>query len=185
MKTYEELMQELADTQTKLEAERKAMSAQLQKEREEMLLLAQAERRSQLEAYEAKVEEHKRKKKAEDDAAELRRVQDTAKRMEAEQAAAKADEQYRLYHEKLEYVEKAIAEAEFSEEKHRKSLEDAKKFKVVVENWVPEGWESDVEHPVAPLNTEHPGEAVAETSGAQSFENMSSHLKQILRQAQR
>jgi membrane protein involved in colicin uptake len=184
MKSYEELMQELVDTQTRLEAERKSMAAQLQKEREEMLLLAQAERRSQLEAYEAKVEEHKRKKKAEDEAAELRRVQDTAARMAAEQAAAKADEQYRLYHEKLEFVVNAIAEAEFSEEKHRKSLDDAKKTRVVVEDF-PAGDEINVEHPVAPLNAEHPGEAVVETGGAVGFDTMSSHLKQILRQAQR
>jgi hypothetical protein len=181
MKTYEELMQELADTQTKLEAERKNMSAQLQKDREEMLLLAQAERRSQVEAYAAKVEEHQRKKKAEDDSAELRRVQDIATRMSAEQAAAKADEQYRLYHEKLEYVEKAIAEAEFSEEKHRKALDDAKKTKVIVEDFSV-GNEIEVEHPVAPDNK---GEAVEGTGGAESFDTMSSHLRQILRQAQR
>jgi hypothetical protein len=182
MKTYEELMQELTDTQTKLEAERKNMAAQLQKEREEMLLLAQAERRSQLEAYQSKVEEHQRKKKAEEDASELRRIQDTAARTLASQVAAKADEQYRLYHEKLEYVERAIAEAEFSEEKHRKALEDAKNTKIIVEDF-PIGDEINVEHPIAPDNK---GEAVVGTDGnTPENQSMSTHLKQILRQATR
>src|SRR5476651_2585074 len=118
MKTYEELMQELNDTQVRLEEERKNMASQIQKEREEMLLLAQAERRSQLETYQAKVDEHERKKRVEEAAAETRRQQDTAARVAAEQIAYKADEEYRLYHAKLEEVERAIAEAEFSEEKH-------------------------------------------------------------------
>src|ERR1035437_4838047 len=180
-KTYEELMQELTDTQARLEAERKSMAAQLQKEREEMLLLAQAERRSQLEAYQAKVDEHERKKRAEEAAAEARRQQDIAARVAAEQIAFKADEEYRLYHEKLEEVERAIAEAEFSEEKHRKILEDARNTKVQVEDF-PVGDEINVEHPVAPDNK---GEAVAGTEGLQECPLMSQHLKQILRQAQR
>lgn len=178
-KTYEELMQDLVDTQAKLEQERKQMAAQLQKEREEMLLLAQAERRSQLEAYQAKVDEHERRRKAEEEAAEARKVQETAARVNAEQAAAKADEQFRLYHAKLAEVQEAIAEAEFSEEKHRKTLDDAKRMRVVVEDFPVEDG-INVEHPIAPDNK---GEAVEGTGGLQENPLMSQHLRRILRQA--
>ncbi len=181
MKTYEELMQDLVDTQSKLEQERKAMAAQLQKEREEMLLLAQAERRSQLEAYQKKVEEHERKKREEEAAAEARKNQEIAAKAAADQAAAKADEAYRLYQAKLGEVESAIAEAEFSEEKHRKALEDAKLMKVPVEDF-PVETGINVEHPTAPDNK---GEAVAGTEGSTPESTMSQHLKHILRQAQR
>ena len=182
MKTYEDLLAELEATRLRLEEERKNMQSQLQKEREEMLLLAQAERRTQLEAYQAKVDEHERKRKAEEAAAEARRIQEQAARTAAEQVAAQADEQFRLYQEKLEYVEKAIAEAEFSEEKHRKALEDAKRMRVPVD---PTFASEDikVEHPEAPSNA---GEAVVGTDGGTpDTPLMSQHLKHILRQATR
>lgn len=182
MKSYEELMQDLVDTQARLEQERKQMAAQLQHEREEMLLLAQAERRTQLEAYQKKVEEHERKKKAEEEAAEARKNQEMAAKAKADQAAAKADEAYRLYQAKLGEVESAIAEAEFSEEKHRKALEDSKLMKVPVEDFPVEDG-INVEHPTAPDNA---GEAVENTDGSTpEAPLMSQHLKHILRQAQR
>ena len=182
MKTYEELMGELTDTQARLEAERKDMAARFQKEQEKMVMLAQAERRSQQEAYQAKVDEHERKKRVEEAAVEARKQQDTAARMATEQAAHKADEEYRLYHEKLQEVKKAIAEAELSEEKHRKALEDVRNNKIQVEDF-PIGDAISVGHPTAPDNK---GEAVIGTEGnTPDTPMMSFHLKQILRQAQR
>ena len=180
-KTYEELMAELSETQARLAEERKQMHAKLQQEREEMLLVAQAERQEQLVKYQERVAEIERKRKEESDAAEARRIQEVAAKAAADQREAKAAEEYRLYHEKLEEVVKAIAEAEFSEEKHRKDLDDAKRMRPVVEGFPGED-EINVEYPVPPDNK---GEAVAGTEGIQESPLMSRHLKHILRQAQR
>jgi membrane protein involved in colicin uptake len=179
-KTYEELMQDLADTQAKLEQERKQMHAQLQKEKEEMLHLAQAERLLQLEAYQKKVEEHERKRKAEEDAAEARSIHEVGARAKAEQSAAKADEAFQLYQGKLKILQHAITEAEFSEEKNRKDLETAKNMKILPDFVSDNG--ICVENPVSPSNK---GEAVEGTGGLQESALMSLHLKQILRQATR
>ena len=86
-----------------------------------------------------------------------------------------------MYHAKLSEVQEAIAEAEFSEEKHRKDLDDAKRMRVVVEEFPVEDG-INVEHPTAPDNK---GECVDGVNGLQESPLMSSHLKQILRQANR
>ena len=164
----------------KLDEERRIHSELIAKERAEMLELAKAEREQQL-------EEFKSKSRAREEAAKRKAEQEESERKAAleesilkEQKYLQSEETARQYSEKLEWLTKAIAEAEFVEEQHRKAMENMR---------VPcqESFSADinVENPVAPLNAEHPGEAVSDTGGAQGFTSMSDHLKQILRQANR
>jgi hypothetical protein len=177
MPSIEELQAQLAAKIAKLDEERRANAAKHAKEREEMLLEVEMERKARTDEYTAKVAEHERKKKAEKDEAEAQRIRDVAERVSAEQKQHALDETLRLQREKLEWLEKAISDAEFSEEQHQKesSFNRVMEASALVED-------INVEHPVAPDNK---GEAVAETGGAESFSTMSSHLRQILRQAQR
>jgi hypothetical protein len=179
MNTIEELQAQLAAKIAKLDEERRANAAKHAKEREEMLLEVETERHIRNLEYTAKVAEHERKKKAEKDEEEAKRIRDVAERVSAEQKQYALDETLRLQREKLEWLEKAISDAEFSEEQHNKEAENAR---VLVTTSSVEENTIDVEHPVAPDNK---GEAVAETGGAESFSTMSQHLKHILRQATR
>ena len=178
MSTIEELQAQLAAKIAKLDEERRANAAKHAKEREEMLLEVEMERKARTDEYTAKVAEHERKKKAEKDEAEAQRIRDVAERVSAEQKQHALDETLRLQREKLEWLEKAISDAEFSEEQHQKESENSR----ILPPLVLDEATINVEHPVAPDNK---GEAVPETGGAESFSTMSSHLRQILRQAQR
>ena len=179
MNTIEELQAQLAQKIAKLDEERRANAAKHAKEREEMLLEVEMERKARTDEYTAKVAEHERKKKAEKDEAEAQRIRDVAERVATEQKQHALDETLRLQREKLEWLEKAISDAEFSEEQHNKEAENNR---VSVSASSIEETTINVEHPVAPDNK---GEAVVETGGAESFDTMSSHLRHILRQAQR
>ncbi len=176
--TLKDLETALEQRIAKLDEERRENAAQIAKERAAMLELAQAGREQLLEEYKAKT-------KVREEAARVKAEEEEAKRKALiEQSIAKnqeylrAEEASRKYQEKLEWLEKAIADAEFTEEQHKKAMDNLR----ISPPQVPD---STVENPTAPLNGLHPGEAVDDTGGAVEFSSMSQHLKQILRQAQR
>src|ERR1035437_9881373 len=177
--TLEELQAVLAERIAKLDEERKINALQQAKEREAMLLEADMERAQRLEEYQAKVAVLEARKKAEEEAKEAQRIQETSERMAAEQKQNALDETLRLKREKLEWLTTAISNAEFSEEQHRKALENQRVLPVE-----PVGTEEvSAEYP----QTGADGGAAAEGTEGSTPETplMSSHLKNILRQAQR
>lgn len=179
----EELQLELEKKIAKLDQERKENAAVYAKEREEMLLTVEMERKQRLAEYQAKVAVHEEKEKQAKLKAEADKQAETAKRMAAEQKQLALDEVLRVQREKLEWLETAISNAEFSEEQHKKTLETQR----VITSAGNEAYETiNVEHPEAPVNLTEPGGAVVGTDG-DTPENplMSQHLKSILRQATR
>ncbi len=180
MPTIEEMQAQLAAKIAKLDEERRANAAKHAKEREEMLLEVEMERQKRTAEYTAKVAEHERRRKAEKEAEEAQRIRDIAERISTEQKQHALDEALRLQREKLEWLEKAISDAEFSEEQHNKETEYTAILPVSTD-----ASEINIEHPIAPVSVTEPGGAVEGTGGAISFDTMSGHLKQILRQAQR
>jgi hypothetical protein len=179
MPSIEELQAQLAEKIEKLDQERQANAAKATKEREELLLSMEIERRERLEAYQQKVAEHESKKKAEEAEREAQRIRDVAERIATEQKQAALAEVLRLQREKLEWLETAISNAQFTEEQHKKSIENMR-IQPALET---ETGVINVENPEAPSNG---GEAVTGTSGdTPETPLMSEHLKQILRQAQR
>ena len=175
----EELQLELQRKIEKLDAERQANAARALKEREELLLSIEIERRERIEAYQKKVEEHESRRKAEEAWKEAQRIKDVAERIATERKQAALDETLRLQREKLEWLTTAISNAEFSEEQHRKQIENQRVSPIVE---TAEVGEINVENPQAPDNA---GEAVAGTDGNTQDETMSQHLRMILRQAKR
>ena len=173
----EELQLELQRKIEKLDEERKANAVRAEKERSDLILSIEIERKERLDAYNKKVAEHEARRKAEDAEREAQRVQEVAERIATEQKQAALDQALRLQREKLEWLTTAISNAEFSEEQHKKSIENTR-IAPIVERV--ETGEINVEHPVAPSNG---GEAVAGTDGSTpETALMSSHLRAILRQ---
>jgi hypothetical protein len=182
MQSLETLQAQLAERIEKIDQERKERAAAAAKEREAILLEAELERKARLEEYQAKVAKHEEERKAKEQEAEKQRIAIIAERVASEQKQQALDEALRLQTEKLQWLEKAISDAEFSEEQYRKEQE-AQRVRPVV---LPENENLNVEHPAAPLNTTSPGEAVSGTDGnTPETPLMSAHLRQILRQATR
>jgi hypothetical protein len=177
--SLEELQAVLAERIVKLDEERKNNALQQSKEREGLLLEMELERKQRLEEYQAKVAVHEAKRRAEEESKEAQRVKETAERMAAEQKQNALDEALILQREKLEWLTTAISNAEFSEDQHRKSMENLR----VLPSVEPTGTEVSAEYP----QTCADGGASAEGTEGSTPENqsMSSHLREILRQAQR
>lgn len=181
--TLEELQAILAERIAKLDEERQANARQQAKEREAMLLEVEMERQKRMAEYQEKIAAHEAKKRAEEAEKEAQRIKEVAERVAAEQKQLALDETLRLQREKLEWLTNAIADAEFAEEQHKKSLENAR---IPVQSPVVEGATIDIEFPTSPVNTLKPGEAVDGTEGnTPETPLMSQHLKHILRQASR
>lgn len=180
MPSIEEMQAQLAAKIAKLDEERRANAAKHAKEREEMLLEVEMERQKRTAEYTAKVAEHERRRKAEKEAEEAQRIRDIAERISTEQKQHALDEALKLQRETLEWLEKAISEAELHEERYKKESES-----IIVQPVSADVYEVNVEHPVAPVSAIEPGGAVEGTGGAEEYSTMSGHLKQILRQAQR
>ena len=179
MPSIEELQAQLQERIAKLDEERKANAQKFAEEREALLLDAEIERRQRQEAYQAKVAEHEARRKAEEEAKEAQRIKETAERIAAEQKQSALDETLRLQKEKLEWLTSAISNAEFAEEQHRKYIETARVSPVT-------------EEVSAEVSAEYPqtcadGGAAAEGTHGNTPDTplMSSHLKNILRQATR
>jgi prolyl oligopeptidase PreP (S9A serine peptidase family) len=175
----EELQAMLQEKIQKLDEERKANAQQQAKEREALLLDMDIERKQRLDEYQAKVAKLEARKKAEEEAKEVQRAKDTAVRVAEEQKQNTLDETLRLQREKLEWLTTAISNAEFSEEQHRRHLEDLRVL-------------PPFETAVGTVSAEYPqtsasGGAAAEGTDGNTPETplMSIHLKSILRQAQR
>lgn len=179
MPTMEELQAQLAEKIEKLDEERRENAKKNQEERERMLLEVEMERKARLEKYQAQIAAHEKEQKAKAEADEARRQRETADRMAAEQKQAALDDTLRLQREKLEWLEKAIAEAEFAEEQHKKSLENSQNIRTTVEEGAAVGAEY-------PQTCAHGGASAEGTNGdTPETPLMSSHLKSILRQATR
>ena len=175
----EELQVMLQEKIQKLDEERKANAAQAAKEREALLLDMDIERKQRLDEYQAKVAVLEAKKKAEEEAKEAQRIKEVTARAAEEQKQNALDAALLLQREKLERLTTAISNAEFSEEQHRKALENQRVLPVE-----PVGTEEvSAEYP----QTGADGGAAAEGTEGSTPETplMSSHLKNILRQAQR
>lgn len=182
MNGLETLQAQLADRIEKIDQERKERAAAAAEEREELRLAAEMDRKARLEEYQAKVAKHEAERKAKEEEVEKQRIAAIAERVASEQKQQALDEALRLQTEKLQWLEKAISDAEFSEEQYRKEQE-AQRVRPVV---LPDNEELNVEHPLAPLNSINPGEAVVGTDGnTPETPLMSAHLRQILRQATR
>src|ERR1035437_8596842 len=122
--TLEELQAVLAERIAKLDEERKINALQQAKEREAMLLEADMDRAQRLEEYRAKVAALEARKKVEEEAKEAQRIKEVTARAAEEQKQNALDAALLLQREKLERLTTAISNAEFSEEQHRKALEN-------------------------------------------------------------
>jgi hypothetical protein len=177
--SLEELQAALVERIAKLDEERKNNALQQSKEREAMLLEAEMDRKQRLEEYQAKVAALEARKKVEEGAKEAQRIKETAARVAEEQKQNALDAALLLQREKLEWLTTAISNAEFSEEQHRKALENQR----VLPSVEPTGTEVSAAYP----QTCADGGASAPGTEGSTPETplMSSHLKMILRQAQR
>ena len=175
----EEMQALLQEKIQKLDEERKANALQQAKEREALLLEMDMERKQRLDEYQAKIAQHEAKKRAEEEAREAQRIKDTAARVAEEQKQNVLEETLRLQREKLEWLTNAISEAEFSEEQHRKAIENMKSLPPVEVT----GEEVSAEYPQTGADG---GASAKGTDGSTpETQSMSTHLRQILRQAQR
>jgi hypothetical protein len=183
MPTIEELQKQLLEKIQKLDVERSNQAAQFAKEREEALQFAAMERNKQVEEYK-KATAAREKREAEAAAAVQEKLRiETTERLAHEQKQNELQETLRLQREKLEWLENEISKAEFAEEQHRKQLENTKAVPLVLPA---EAEEFSTENPIAPVNAVEPGGAVLGTEGSTPEDAlMSTHLKKILRQAQR
>jgi DNA repair exonuclease SbcCD ATPase subunit len=175
----EEMQALLQEKIQKLDEERKANALQQAKEREALLLEMDMERKQRLDEYQAKIAQHEAKKRAEEEAREAQRIKDTAARVAEEQKQNVLEETLRLQREKLEWLTNAISEAEFSEEQHRKAIENMKSLPPVEVT----GEEVSAEYPQTGADG---GASAKGTDGSTpETQSMSTHLRHILRQAQR
>jgi hypothetical protein len=182
MRTIEDLQAELAEKIEKLDQERKEAAERHVKEREERLIIEEYERAKRIGEIKAAEELHRKRKAADEEERRKRYQEEEAERIAMEQRQNVLDDILAKQKEKLEWLERAISDAEFTEEQYRKTYENSVARPEIA---IPSD-EIDVEHPVAPVNYVKPGEAVDGTSGdTPSTPLMSQHLKHILRQANR
>ena len=180
--SVEELQRQLSERIAALDKQRKEESERFEREVSERTQLAEAERRKQLAEYQEQERKRDERRKAEEEAIAQRAKEEREAKIALEISLSKAEEARKAQEAKLQWLVDEINKQEFIEEQHRKSLEG--KTAPAPVNSSPT--EINVEHPVAPLNAEHPGEAVQGTTGeTPDTPLMSDHLKHILRQAQR
>lgn len=179
--TIQDLQKRLQDRIEALDKQRQEEATRFEKEMAERNTLVESERRQRAEEHQRKEEEHRQRKQKELEVVELQKRESARQQKEAELASNAAQEAKRQQEEKLRWLKDEIAKQEFVEEQHRKRMETARIADTTKE---PEdSVEINVEHPIAPYNR---GEAVLGTEGTTPGHNlMSSHLKQILRQATR
>ncbi len=180
MPSIEELQTQLAQKIEALDKERQENARKNQEERERMVLEIEMERQERVKKYEEQVAVHEESQRKAAEAAEVRRQVEISERLATEQKQNALDDTLRQQREKLEWLEKAISDAEFQEEQHRKSIENSRVYL-----------------PVEPLDNaevskEYPqtcadgGVSAPGTDGSTPESPlMSSHLKGILRQATR
>lgn len=182
MPTVEQLQEQLEKEiaalaeQRRIEAERIEREARLRGEE------AAIERQKQIDQYKARQDELHRQKQAQEE--RIKEQQRDLARQQAEVETAKnaAQEAKEKQEALLEDLKKRIADAEFAAEQHRKRMET---LKSKPSDTVADPTRINVEHPEAPVNEKSPGDAVDGTDGLEHGPDMSAHLKQILRQAQR
>lgn len=175
----EDMQKELAEKIAALDLQRKEEAARFAKEMADRNAIAEIERSERIAHAKAAEEKALAKKKAEAEAEQARKQEELKTRQKMENDLAAAAEAKRIQEEKLEWLLKEIANQEFIEEQHRKSVQ----IPVAVPCTEETANQIDWENPTAPDNA---GNAVKQTDGSTpDTPLMSEHLKRILRQAQR
>lgn len=176
------LQQQLSERIAELDKQRLADAERFAKETAAQNLKIELERADRLAQDNKKRAELAAKKSAEELVERVRKQEDLRIRIERQRDLDVANEKRHLELEKAKLLaDEAIRQA-FIQEQHDKALQYSKIIRLE-----PEVYEGiNVEHPVAPLNVEHPGDAVVGTNG-NTPENalMSQHMRLILRQANR
>jgi hypothetical protein len=177
------LQRQLTERIEALDKQRKEQAEQFNKEVQERMQLAEAEHQQRLAEYQ-EAEKKREAKRLKEETEEQERVQEATKaRIALENSLAAAEEARKEQEAKLQWLVSEISKQEFIEEQHRKAMQNPTAATVEESTT---STEINVEHPVAPLNTANPGEAVKGTDGnTPESPLMSDHLKQILRQATR
>ena len=169
------LEQQLRDKIASLDKQRAAQTAAFEKEQEDRRIIEAAEREERVKAIKQAEERRAVKEKAAAEAEAKRQQEARESQIKAEQLLNEQQEIVRKQQEKLEWLEKAISDAEFVEEQQRKVLDDAKS--------------KGCNHPLEETEEEHDnahiltGEAAAGTDGLEVGPSMSAHLRSILRRA--
>lgn len=177
MATVEDLQKQLQEKIERLDSERAEQLKAFSLEQEQRKIIEAAEREERVKKIK-EAEERVTARKAEIERAESKRQQEAREaQIRADQLANEQQEIVRQQQEKLDWLTKAIADAEFVEEQHRKTLENAK---VSVHTAVGPIVIEDVERVNAHIIT---GEAAEGTDGLEVGPSMSSHLRSILRRA--
>jgi hypothetical protein len=176
------LEQQLKERIAALDSQRREEAEKFQKEMSDRNALAEAEREERIKAYNEASARRLAKEKAEKEAEQERKQREIAQQKKLESSLAAADEAKAAVEARLKWLVEEIAKQEFVEEQHRKQVESIN----VAPSESSDPTEINVEHPVAPLNSKEPGAAVEGTEGkTPDSPLMSSHLKQVLRQATR
>ena len=183
MKSLEELSKALKQREQQLEEERQAALAVYLSEQAEHEAVIKAEQTAQ-EAKNKAAEEKWLKAKLEKEArAEQHKQAEREARITLERTQNEIGEKLRLQKEEAARLDREIENAKFLEEQARKLVEDSV---VVPEFFARRHLSINVEHPEAPVSVAEPGGAVEGTTGETLNDpEMSSHLKHILRQAER
>lgn len=174
MVSVEDLQKQLQEKIERLDSERAEQLKAFGLEQEQRKIIESAEREERVKKIK-EAEERVMARKADIERAEIKRQQEAREaQIKAEQLANEQQEIVRKQQEKLDWLTKAISDAEFVEEQHRKTLENAK---VVAAESAPV---DDIEKVNAHIVT---GEAAEGTDGLEVGPSMSSHLRSILRRA--
>ena len=183
--TIEQLQAKLQDEINRLAEQRRVEAERYAKELDERNKLAEIERQEKIKEYEEKEKKFREKKAREKEEVEEARKKAIQAEAEAEVAKSAALVAKQELEKQLQWIRDEITRNVLLEEQHKKSLED---MKVTVAPPVPiiNPVEINVEHPIAPVNLEKPGDAVEQTDGLEvEPTTMSDHLRHILRQATR
>lgn len=173
--SIELLEKQLAEKIANLDKERAAQLAAFSKEEEERKVIETAEREERVKAIKASEEKRLAREKASAEAEAKREQERREEKIKAEQLANEAQEIVRKQQAKLDYLTKAISEAERLEEQHSKAVEEAK-----TKLTAPSDIVADEENVNAHILT---GEAAVGTDGIEVGPIMSAHLRSILRRA--
>jgi hypothetical protein len=175
--SIEVLQKQLQEKIERLDKERAEQLKAFNKEQEQRKIIEAAEREERVRLIK-EAEARVAAKQAANDAAEAKRQQEAREaQIRADQLANEAQELVRQQQEKLDWLTKAISDAEFIEEQHKKALEYAKQT-------VPSEATDELEISEAVVNAHVlTGEAAAGTDGLEVGPSMSAHLRSILRRA--
>jgi hypothetical protein len=173
----EALQKQLQEKIERLDKERAEQLKAFNKEQEQRKIIEAAEREERVKKIK-EAEEKVAARKAEIEAAEAKRQQEAREaQIKADQLANEAQEFVRQQKEKLDWLTKAISDAEFIEEQHKKALESANQTD-------PTEAVDELEISEAVVNAHVlTGEAAAGTDGLEVGPSMSAHLRSILRRA--